>query len=72
MVRLEMDFLILYAIEYCEGSTSEVDGKPDKEVAASLLMEVYGEGGKFNNAVNDTTGETYDNWYTVARDLYLY
>lgn len=72
LVRLEMEFLIRYAIEYCEGRTNEVDGKPDKEVAASLLKQVYGEGGKFNNAVNDTNGETYDNWYTVARDLYLY
>ncbi len=72
LVRLEMEFLFRYAIEYCEGRTNEVDGKPDKAVVSDLLMQVYGDGGKFNNAVNDTTGATYDNWYTVARDLYLY
>lgn len=72
LVRLEMEFLIEYAMSYCEGKTNEQDNLPDEAVVQELLKKIYGDSVKFNNCANDTTGETYKNWYTVARDLYVF
>lgn len=72
LVRLEMEFLFQYAMEYCEGKTNEQDNLPDEAVVKELLTKIYGDSVKFNNCTNDTTGETYKNWYTVARDLYVF
>lgn len=71
-VRCEMDFLIKYAIEYCEGNTNEVDNLPDTEVVARIMNEVYTDSAQYRNYVNDTTGETYPNWFTVGRMLYAF
>lgn len=72
LVRLEMEFLFQYAMDYCEGKVNEQNGQPDAEAVQSLLTQIYGDSVKFNNCVNDTTGEKYLNWYTVARDLYVF
>lgn len=72
LVRCEMEFLFQYAIDYCEGKVNEVDGKPDVEEVKKLLSSIYNESAKFNNCTNDTTGEVYENWFTVARDLYVF
>lgn len=71
-VRCELEFLFEYAIAYCEGETKEENGKPDIEKAQELIKEIYGESAAFNKSVNDTTGEVYDNWFTIARDLYAF
>ncbi len=71
-VRCELELLFEYAIAYCEGETNEVDGKPDMDKMQELIEKIYGEGAAFNNSVNDTTGEVYDNWFTIARDLYAF
>lgn len=72
LVRLEMEFLFEYAMDYCEGKTNEQNNLPDEAVVQELLTKIYGDSVKFNNCTNDTTGETYKNWYTVARDLYVF
>lgn len=72
LVRCEMEFLFQYAMDYCEGKLNEVDGQPDVEEVERLLSEIYDETAKFNNCTNDTTGEEYPNWFTVARDLYVF
>lgn len=71
-VRCELEFLIEYAIAYCEGETNETDGLPDVAKVEELVKEIYGDTAKFNKAVNATTGEEYNNWFTVARDLYAF
>ena len=71
-VRCELELLFRYALAYCEGEVNEVDGKPDAQKVEELVKEIYGEGAYFNKSINDTTGEEYDNWFTVARDLYAY
>ena len=72
LVRCEMEFLFQYAMDYCEGKLNEVDGKPDVEEVERLLGSIYDQTAKFNNCTNDTTGEEYPNWFTVARDLYVF
>lgn len=72
LVRCEMEFLFQYAMDYCEGKVNETDGLPDVDEVQKLLNDIYGDTAKFNNCTNDTTGEEYLNWFTVARDLYVF
>ena len=72
MIRCEMEFLFQYAMAYCEGRTNEVDGAPDKEMVKQLLIECYGDSAQVKNYVNEETGEEYDNWFTVGRDVYVF
>ena len=72
LVRNEMEFLFRYTIAWCEGETNEVDGNPDEAVVASLLKDIYTDSAVFQKGVNDTTGEEYDHWYTISRDIYLF
>lgn len=72
LVRCEMEFLFQYAMDYCEGKVNETDGLPDVDEVQKLLNSIYGDTAKFNNCTNDTTGEEYLNWFTVARDLYVF
>ena len=72
MIRCEMEFLFEYAIAYCEGQVNEVDGAPDKEMVQELLTKCYGESAQVKNYVNEDTGEEYDNWFTVGRDVYVF
>ena len=71
-VRCELEFLMEYAIAYCEGKTNEIDGLPDVAMVEALIKKIYGDTAKFNKASNGTTGEEYNNWFTVARDLYAF
>ena len=72
MIRCEMEFLFQYAMAYCEGRNNEVDGAPDKEMVKQLLIECYGDSAQVKNYVNEETGEEYDNWFTVGRDVYVF
>lgn len=71
-IRCEMEFLLRYAIAYCEGQTNEVDGVPDPDVVADIMDTVYGDTVQYLNCTNDTTGEEYKNWLTVGRELYVF
>lgn len=71
-VRCEFEFLVQYALAYCNGEVNEVDGKPDYDKLTELAKDIYGESAVFNKSTNDTTGEVYDNWFTISRDLYAF